>query len=191
MISEPETVHRRAFLALPVPLPIAQGLSELLDMPEAASRVVHPADYHITLHFLGDQPASVITELSEALSEALPDCPCAEVALTETVAFPSVQHPRLIAASVQPNERLSALHACTHRVLTQLAGQWPALAPESRPWRPHVTMCWLKRRKPDALPAPQPLNISFTTTEVRLYASRAPQVPRYQVIHTWPLSSQA
>ncbi|RMF19028.1 MAG: RNA 2',3'-cyclic phosphodiesterase [Gammaproteobacteria bacterium] len=187
-----DPLFQRAFLALPVTRDTARVLKACWQAPDSASRVVHPADYHITLHFLGDQTPHIIQTLVEALDEVLPDCTACEVTLNRTVVFPSPARPRLIAAEVQPTDALKALHACTRNTLAQLSGEWPTLTPETRPWRPHVTLCWLKSGRAAAsnLPAMQPLNIEYTVNEARLYVSQAPQVPRYKVVHRWTLKHQ-
>lgn len=111
-----------------------------------AVRWVRPESYHVTLRFLGDTPAERVPDLiAHARRELEGRDPC-ELHLGTLHAFPSSRRPRVVVLDVEPAEPLAALAAATERAATA-AG----FAPETRTFRPHLT---LGRVRPGRRPAP-------------------------------------
>lgn len=100
----------------------------------------HPSDLHVTLHFLGDTPASRVRDISDAVSEATASALPFTLALTEPGTFgppsaPSVLWCGLAEPAAAPKGALAALHAALGARLTA-----SGFATEARPFRAHVTL---------------------------------------------------
>jgi 2'-5' RNA ligase len=90
---------------------------------------MHSEKFHLTLHFLGSQPQALLPALEAAL--AVPFTPFDLHFGTADV----WRHGTAVLEPLAPPEALLALHA---RIGTALASV--GIAPEERPFRPHVTM---------------------------------------------------
>lgn len=176
----------RLFVALPVPAEIADRL--LAAQPEAGPgiRLSHRADLHITLHFLGHYPAvEVAAALQSVKAQAFIAVPggCGQ--------FEHDERLRVLWVGVQLCEPLRALHAATGRALDAVG-----FRPESRAYRPHITLARLSAGASAAVasrflalpPFPEPL--AFECRSYGLYASenRVDDGPRYRLVEAYPLS---
>lgn len=136
----PASATARLFLALWPHAPVRDALRDCRDAwtwpPGAAP--VPPDKLHLTLHFLGAQPRVRLPELLDGF--AVPFVP-----FTVTLGAPAIWHDGV--AVLEPDctpPALLDLHARLTQALVALG-----LAPESRPYRPHVTMA---RRAAGAVP---------------------------------------
>ncbi len=103
------------------------------------ARWVEPADYHVTLRFIGDVEGGLAEEITEALAEVRPRPPLTLV-LDELAVFGG-EKPHALFARVVPDSDLAELQAeQEERILRQLG-----LAPDTRRFTPHVTLARLKR----------------------------------------------
>lgn len=90
---------------------------------------------HLTLKFLGDTPSDRVPELCEALG-TVPLAPFV-LALAGAGFFPDSGRPRVFWAGIRSGaDELAALARAVDRALAPLG-----FAPESRPFRPHLTLC--------------------------------------------------
>lgn len=167
----------RWFFALPVPPPVHAGLLQHHHGTPALG-AERPADWHLTVLFIGVCSAAVLAEL---LPQVAADCArLAPVPLEVDglVPFPGVSGPMQV-ARVRDNEPLRALHGC--------AGQWRNrldLAPEMRRFRPHIT---LHRQAPQAEHIALPL--SGLADRLGLYGRAAKGAgQRYRLVADWALS---
>ncbi len=121
----------RVFVALPLPEDIRSRLTVaqfLLPLP----RRVDPADFHITLAFLGDLDSLLLDEVHLALSALhLPGFP---LELRGFGLFGG-DRPRSLHAVVAPSEGLSRLAARVTRACVLAGAQ-----PKERRFTPHVTL---------------------------------------------------
>ena len=98
---------------------------------------VAPANLHVTLVFLGNQPAGQLAELTAALNEAVADVSPFESELAGLGWFGSARSPRVIWAGLRgAEEAWRALHG---RIVETLAARGVE-AGEARPYRAHVTL---------------------------------------------------
>lgn len=169
---------------------LAEAASALLaSMP---GRAVPPADWHVTLCFLG------------AVEESLLAALCAQAALIEGSSF-ALHFERL--AYWREAEVVAALAAPPPAAAVQLAEALRAcsralgLLPDDKPLRPHVTLMRLpsrRARSATAVPRTTPLDITLQATEFQLFESRDPPVSdpagataavqsRYRSLARWPL----
>ncbi len=134
----------RAFVRLFVAAGLDDDLrAELARTQERLRRIgarvgwVKPANLHVTLVFLGNQPAGQLTELSAVLDEAVADMSPFESTVAGLGWFGSARSPRVIWAGLRGAEELwRALH---RRIVDALATRGIE-AGEERPYRAHVTL---------------------------------------------------
>lgn len=134
----------RLFTALwpgPVTRRVLQAWADTLDWP-AGVRRVRPADLHLTLQFLGEVPADRLPAVRAALD--LPS-PRTGLALDRASVF---HGGALVLEASRVPEPLLALQAALDDRLRALG-----LAPETRRWRPHVTLARHARALAAAAPA--------------------------------------
>lgn len=125
----------RLFAALEIPDAVRQRLA-LVRAPFPGARWIAPEDMHITLRFFGDIDGRTADEVAEFLGglRARPF----EVAISELGTFGG-RDPHALWAGVKPSHELDALQAGTER-----AARDAGLAPETRNFRPHVTLARLR-----------------------------------------------
>jgi 2'-5' RNA ligase len=174
----------RLFAALALPPDIAEGLIRRQQgLPRARWR---PAEaLHITLRFFGDVNEPVAAALDDALG-AIRMTPF-EVELQGAGAFGAEDHMRAVWAGVASCEPLDRL-----AVKCETAARKVGLKPETRAYRPHVTLAYLSA-VPDArlggwvaqnnlLRSP-----AFTVLRFGLYSSRLSQDgSRYALEREYP-----
>lgn len=160
----------RLFIALDLPAEIRDALAawsatELADRPEL--RVVPPEALHVTLAFLGWRAVRDAPLLGEILAEAA--APVRGLSVAGTAWLPR-RRPRVLAVDVEdPAGEMASLQA---RVLAALVAQ-VGFEPESRPFRPHVTVARVKKRADGPLSRPPgPRCQEFGGAAVTLYRSR-------------------
>lgn len=121
----------RLFLALWPDPAVRDGLRAWRDAwtwPRGATPV-HTDKLHLTLHFLGDQPADLLPSLLEGF--AVPFTP-----FTLALGRPELWHNGI--ATLVPPAPPQALLDLHERLAQALVA--PGLTPEARTYRPHVTM---------------------------------------------------
>lgn len=159
----------RCFLALPVPDDVRAclaGLQRRLRAELPGARWVRAEDLHLTLRFYGELEPERAARLAEALGPALAGAAPFELVLQGLGGFPSRQRARVVWVGVAEGGRqLLELF----RRAEAAAGQ-VGLAPEERPFHPHVTLARL--REPRSLPpAPEEPWGRWVASDVVLYRS--------------------
>ncbi len=127
-----------------------------LELPEAVAaqialargglfgaRWLDPADYHITLRFVGDVDARAARDIAETLGEIRR--PAASVHF-EDLSWFGGDKPRAIVAKVRADPTLVDLQAEQERRLRRIG-----IAPETRKFTPHVTLARLRSVRPHAV----------------------------------------
>jgi 2'-5' RNA ligase len=125
----------RLFTALEIPDAIRQRLG-LIRAPFAGARWIAPQDMHITLRFFGDIDGRTADEVADFLGgvHARPF----EVRIAEIGAFGG-RDPHTLWAGVTMTPELETLQYANER-----AARAAGLAPETRTFRPHVTLARIK-----------------------------------------------
>ncbi len=160
----------RLFTALSVPPDIADALAIYRGGLQGA-RWVEPADYHVTLRFLGDVERPVAEDFLELLAETRQRGPLT-VTLDGLGAFGGGK-PRALYAAVHLTADLADLQAEQERFARRVG-----LAPESRKFTPHITLARLRREaSPEAVAmalsqAPVFTPLTFTADRVTVYSAR-------------------
>lgn len=163
--------HLRLFFAIPCSASVSERLVtwSVRNCPDGSA--LHPNDLHVTLAFLGSQPAEHVPVLHR-LAASLP-LPALTIELGTAQRWSDllVLLPRQVpdALLTFQKELSSRLHAL-------------GVAMDTRPYRPHLT---LMRRLPSKIAPPSPPPFSWSVREWGLFRSHQ-QVPRYQCLASWP-----
>jgi len=130
----------RAFLALPLPLPVRMQLKQI--MRELASqdgdrrvRWLHEENLHLILRHFGDAPSALLQAIGEDLMLRLAGRSGFQLHFTNLTVFPGPRQPRVLVAQAEPVPELLTLARLTEAVAVA-----HGLAAEERPYRPHVIL---------------------------------------------------
>lgn len=135
----------RLFSALAVPEDVAADLARRQQgLPGARWRTAD--QLHVTLRFYGEVPNDVAAEIDSGLSDLKGEPLTLE--LEGVGAFGEGENVRAIWAGVAENEALRLLQS-----RTEAAARRAGLPGEQRRYRPHVTLAYLKRPRPDRIAA--------------------------------------
>ncbi len=167
----------RLFVACDLPAEVRgrlRSLGESLRTEAPRLRWVRPEGIHLTLRFVGEVDEEIRSRLSETLRRAVPGAaPPFEVAVEGAGYFPDRGRPRVLWVGLrEPSGALAGLHA---RVEEAVRGA--GVAPENRPFRPHLTLARFgdERADPRLLAAVGLLSTArhglFTVEAVHLFQS--------------------
>ncbi|MEZ5856104.1 MAG: RNA 2',3'-cyclic phosphodiesterase [Hyphomicrobiaceae bacterium] len=130
----------RLFIGLELPESVRFRLS-LVSGPMPGARWIEPDNMHVSLRFAGDVDNRVADELVGFLDDI--EVPAFSLVVREIGAFGG-REPRIIYAGVDGGPVLEQLQRATER-----ACRSAGLPPETRTFRPHVTLARLKGTSPD------------------------------------------
>lgn len=122
---------------------ILDATAPLRETAPEASWVDEPR-LHLTLKFLGEQPAERLDEISAALSGVAAAHRSIVMGVGGVGAFPNFRRARIVWLGVEQDPRLELLH---HDI--ELAYEALEFELEGRPFRPHLTLARLKHRLPE------------------------------------------
>ena len=130
----------RLFAAVPVPPQIAEGLARRQEgLPGTRWR---PAEtLHVTLRFFGEIPEDVAADLDAELA-AIPGAPF-DLTLEGVGTFGEGGESRALWAGVAESEPLKLLAS-----RCEAAARRAGIKPETRTYKPHVTLAYLRRPDP-------------------------------------------
>ena len=135
----------RLFVAVSIPPAQRKELASLRD-EELEARWVAEDNYHITVRFIGDVEAERVPAFEAALAEVQAP-PLAKVTPREMSVrgsglrvFPSYRKPRVLVVRVERDENTRIVQEDVERVLQEVG-----LQPETRPFRPHITIARFRR----------------------------------------------
>lgn len=187
----------RLFIAVPLPDAIIHVIEELAQKwkPEFPfQKWSHPADYHITLKFLGDTEDTQIAAIKEQMDSALAAASCLRFSLKlhKPGTFGKPSSPAVLWLGVVGEmTQLFELQAVVDQAAAKLG-----FNPEDRPYSPHITIARRYQGKEgldvSALDAAynQLLGeheLSWDVSEIILYESHTQQRPMYEPIYRWGL----
>lgn len=139
----------RSFVAIELPAAVR---AELASRVAALRRQLPPArwvptrNYHLTLRFLGDVEASQAAALAARLAVVFQRATPFELQLVDGGCFPPRRPARVVWAGLAAAPELVALQAEVERACADEL----VLAPERRPYRPHLTVARCRRPWPPA-----------------------------------------
>jgi RNA 2',3'-cyclic 3'-phosphodiesterase len=144
--------HLRCFVAVHVPLQIREKLRDIQrqlekSMPEDAVRWTSFEQLHLTLEFLGNVPATAVPQLEKALSKVAAEHRPFKLQAESIGAFSSIRNPRVIWTGITGDiDRLKALQSAAHAAVIEWEQE-----PETRAYRPHLTLGRVRPIKPREL----------------------------------------
>jgi len=181
----------RAFFAIELAPSVRAAAGELVqrlrERPGGdAVRWVRAESLHVTLRFLGTLARERVGELAGCVAEEISRLAPLRLRLTAAALFPSPRRPRVVATGLEPEAPVLELAAAVERGV-RAAG----LAPEPRPFRPHLTLGRIAPRGayPDVTAADTPAADPFDVHEVVLLRSQLrPDGARYSALERLGLS---
>jgi 2'-5' RNA ligase len=127
----------RVFVALPLPDAVAGVLAHLVQQSDQSEiRWVAPANFHLTLRFLGDISVDDVKSVSVACARAARIAEPLRLVVEGTGAFPGWHRPSVLWAGVS-GETASLRQLATGLEEELVRAGFP---PEQRPFRAHVTL---------------------------------------------------
>ncbi len=183
----------RLFVAVNLEPAVRQSIADAVEPVRSGERGVAwtaPANLHLTLRFLGEQPAEVATAIGAALHEVARDVPPHRLVVGRFGAFPTLARARVLWCGVEANVALALLYKKVDDACAALG-----LGREARDFHPHVTLGRVRPRArlgPTTLrEAARLLDTTWTTavTSVDLMSSRlGPGGSRYECLAATPLT---
>jgi RNA 2',3'-cyclic 3'-phosphodiesterase len=151
-VSASDQTRIRSFAALALEDHVRVALADLqrqLAPRLAGIRFVRPEGSHLTLRFLGDASAAQLERLRPLLAEAAAACAPGEARVAEVGTFPERGCPRVLWLGLAVPPQVLELQQACERAARQLG-----FTPETRPFRPHLTLGrWRDRAPHPELPA--------------------------------------
>jgi 2'-5' RNA ligase len=159
----------RLFTGLEIPPEIAEQLS-LVRGGLSGARWMDPANYHITLRFIGDVDYGVARDIASTLAEERPRAPLA-ITIDALAAFGGGR-PRALLGRVVPSPELLRLQADHERLMRRVG-----LDPETRKFTPHVTLARMRDATPGEVAGFIAMRghfpkLTFTAERFVLYSAR-------------------
>ena len=130
----------RLFAAVAVPEAAAEVLAPLAEGVPGA-RWSPPENLHVTLRFAGEVTETIAEDLDSALSAV--SVPAFDVTLAGVGAFGDHLAPHVLWAGAEASELLTRLHG-----RCETAARRAGLKPDTRAWKPHVTLAYLSDTEP-------------------------------------------
>lgn len=155
----------RCFIALEVDAATRAGLAERMERVRIDElRVVAPANWHVTLKFLGDVAAWELEGVKDALRLATEGMDAFELSVTGAGYLPGDRKPpRILAAMLTCPQGVLQLHRRIEQAVE--AAGLSGVSRDRRAYRPHVTLGRF-RRAPHRYPAPERIELPATSWPV-------------------------
>jgi 2'-5' RNA ligase len=122
----------RLFVGLDMPDPLRDRLTALCGSL-AGARWTPPANFHLTLRFIGETRSDVAEEIDHALAAIR--APALSLTLSGTGTFNRAGRPRALWAGIERNELLERLRSKIETALQRIG-----LAPDRKRFQAHVTL---------------------------------------------------
>ncbi|WP_407292610.1 RNA 2',3'-cyclic phosphodiesterase [Stutzerimonas zhaodongensis] len=166
----------RLFFALACPSDLAEAICNWRDSHEIGGRPVAQANLHLTLAFLGNQPAAAVDGLKQLAANLRAD--------TFTLQLDQLQMIGKDFACLMPSQSPLPLMDLVGQLHAGISAHGVVL--DSRPFLPHVTLS----RHVHALPDIQPHAFQWAVSRFGLYLSEnTPQGAHYTEVASWPLAA--
>ena len=137
----------RLFLAINLPEETKRDIAAATaPLRETAPELtwVRDSHLHLTIKFLGDQPAERLSEIQTTIAQVAARHRELTMALAGIGAFPNFRRARVVWMDVAQEPRLELLH---HDV--EVACDGLGVEMEGRPFRPHLTLARVKGNQPE------------------------------------------
>lgn len=189
--ARPEAKLHRLFIAIPIPDEAARAVQAAIEpwqtvLPEV--RWVPRENWHVTVWFLGPTDPRLVSWVRERLAQVAVTTAPFDTRISGVGAFGSLHRARVLWVGIDDaEEQMAALAAAIQDSLSS------DLAPEGRPFMPHVTVG--RSDPPVALPEPfgaTPLESKHFRVEalVLMRSHLRRLAPVYEPIEVYPMLSQ-
>ncbi|MDQ0112617.1 RNA 2',3'-cyclic phosphodiesterase [Paenibacillus harenae] len=189
-MNKAHTEQVRLFVAVPLPEAIKDHLTRWAQQNKTKlpfRKWTHPADYHITLQFLGETSMDKLERLKTALSDV--QLPTFGLRLNTVGTFGPPKAPRILWTSVDGDlPSLGSLHKDVVRRTSPLG-----FVPEDRPYKPHITLArtFAGEGGLDAAPfSGFRSSEQWTVDHFVLMRTHLRASPMYETIGKYPLSNR-
>jgi RNA 2',3'-cyclic 3'-phosphodiesterase len=178
----------RLFFAIELPSEVRAALGRLHPANDRDYRWVDPAQLHVTLAFLGEQPETALPLLEQIGSAAASASRSAKLRLDQPGSFGPRRSPRVLWLGLEGDlHHLTALHAALAARLHEAA-----FSVEDREFRPHITLARRRESAPSGAPPPwppqNPPHAAFQVDHLTLFQSRlSPRGATYHPLGLFPL----
>ncbi|MFX3631976.1 MAG: RNA 2',3'-cyclic phosphodiesterase [Candidatus Pristimantibacillus sp.] len=189
------TQNIRIFTALPLSDLIRKLIFSHIPAWQATlsfERWVHSLDWHITLHFIGDVHPSALSDIELAMRKAVSELSSFSLSLTDLGVFGRGERPSVLWLGLDGDMKsLHLLHDALGTALMASTG----FTPESRPFKPHMTLArkyaGLETCSTELLSQSSSLiqqhSTAFTIDRIVLYRTHLGHSPMYEEIFSCPL----
>lgn len=173
------------FFALTLPNELKEELHsriEKLKFGFLFKKWLHPADYHITMAFLGEASETMRKEAVSLIQTALENEMAFELTLNKMGTFGRMDRPRILWADVDFNPRLFDVQSKVYQACKD-AG----FTLDSKPFKPHITLARKYIGEADfSLERVSDLvtfeNTHFLASKITLYQTHIGEAPSYEPI---------
>lgn len=193
MIRKDDVQTLRLFVAIGLPQTLGLQINEQVQHWQKVwpfQKWVHPADYHLTLKFLGATSPARLSPLKQVLNAAVKGIKPFSLRLGGLGYFGETRRPRILWLGVEGElEQLRQLHQRVETHLVELG--YPV---EKRNFRPHLTLARNYKGKNrfefNQSGWPERFNgeLSWRVEELILYQSLLGQSPMYRIMERFPLN---
>ena len=179
----------RLFFAIELPSDVRAALGRLRSANDRDYRWVDPAQLHVTLAFLGEQPETALPLLEQIGSAAASASRSATLRLDQPGSFGPRRSPRVLWLGLAGDlPHLTALHAALAARLRQAE-----FSVEDREFRPHITLARRRDSAPPGTPPPwppqNPPRATFQVDHLTLFQSRlSPRGATYHALGLYPMA---
>lgn len=143
-----ELAYIRAFVAIELPDNAKHLLAQWQDLLRIGGgnhvKWVDVSSVHLTLKFLGNMEADLLSRVREEVEEVAQSNACLRLALNGLGVFPSIEHPRVLWAGLEGE--LNVLLGLQKDLDKKLAGL--GFPVENRPFVPHLTLGRVRETAP-------------------------------------------
>ncbi len=186
-------VRSRLFAAVLLPAAIRADVARATGDLRALEgvRPVRAEQLHLTLRFIGEVDRGLETPLAREIAAAVAELPGFSIRLRAAGVFPSHRRARVLWVGVEETPALAVLQRSVEEALVR-AG----VAPDPRPFRPHVTVGRIRAPRPPVGLAGAVARVRFeATVEVRrvslMRSELLPRGARHTEIAACPLAGAA
>ena len=182
-------------MALNLPLSVREAIVRATEPLRAAAPALAWVDaprLHLTVKFLGEQPASMVSGLTDVLADVAARHRPFTLDLKGVGAFPNFRRARVVWLGVDADPRLELLQHDVESYCERIGH-----AVEGRPFRPHLTLARVRRPLPESTLrslARAARSVSYHTevdvSSIDLMRSRLePQGARYELVRALTLGA--
>lgn len=148
---------------------------------------LHPADYHITMAFLGNAPIPMKEDSLERVKRSLVNEPSFELVVDGMDVFGKKESPRILWAGVKQEERLISIQRKIYESCVEAGFEL-----DKKPFKPHITLARkfvgeslfsIDKFRQQANPEAKP----FKASQIALYQTHLGETPSYEAIYTMNL----